>query len=57
MVIHGVKDDPVLQVSCQGPSMSSKYPHQGQEVLDTLLIMLEFRDFAQRSGIMCQEQL
>ena len=33
-------EDPVFQVSCQEPSMSFKYPHQGQGVLDTLLIML-----------------
>ena len=39
--IHDVNDDTILQVSCQEPSMSSKYPHQGQGVLDTLLIMLE----------------
>ena len=37
-VIHDIKDNPVIQVSCQKPSTSSKYPHQRQRVLDTLLM-------------------
>ena len=56
-MIHGVKDDPIHQVSCQGPSTSFKYPHKGQKVLDTLLIMLECQNFAHRSGIVYQKQL
>ena len=55
-MIQGVKDDPVLQVSCQEPYTSSKYPHQGPGVLDTLLIMIECWNFAHRLGIKCQEQ-
>ena len=35
------KDDAVLQGFSQEPSMSTKYPNQGQGVLDTHLIMLE----------------
>jgi hypothetical protein len=38
MTINDVKDDPILQVSSQEPSMSSKYRLQEQRVLDTLLI-------------------
>ena len=56
-VIHCVKDDTVLQVFCQEPSTSSKYPHQGHGVLDTLLIMLKCWNFAHRLGIECPEQL
>ena len=29
MIIHDIKDNPVLQVSCQEPSTSSKYHHKG----------------------------
>ena len=39
MTIHDVKDDPILQVSSQEPSMSSKYGLGVWEVLETLLIM------------------
>ena len=41
MMIHDVMDDPILHVPGQEPSTSSKYSHQGQGVLGTLLIMLE----------------
>ena len=41
MTIHDVKNDPILQVSSQEPSTSSKYGLQGRGVLDTLLIKLE----------------
>ena len=56
-VIYGVKNYLVLQVSCQEPIMSSKYPHQGQGFLDTLIFIQECWNFAHRSGIMYQEQL
>ena len=40
-MIHDVKDDPILQVSSQVPSESSKYDFEDGEVLEALLIMLE----------------
>ena len=40
-MIHDVKEDPILQVSSQELSTSSKYGLPGQGVLDTILIMLE----------------
>ena len=43
--IHDVKDGPVLQVSFQEPSMSSKYPHEGPPILDTLLIKISTQNF------------
>ena len=39
-VIHDFKHDPVLQVSYQEPSTSSKYPHEGPPILDTVLIKI-----------------
>ena len=56
-VIHVVKIHHVIYFPCQKPSTSSKYPPQGQEVLDTLLIMLEWWHFTNRSSIKCWEQL
>ena len=44
-VIHDIKDDPVIQVSCQEPSMFSKYPQEGPPILDTLLIKISTRNF------------
>ena len=41
MMIHDVKNEPILQVPGQEPSMSSKHGLGGQVVLDTLLTMLE----------------
>ena len=41
MTIHDVKDDPILQVSSQEPSASSKYDFEDGGVLEALLIMLE----------------
>ena len=41
MMIHDVKNDTILQVSGQEPSISSKYGLRGQVVLDTLPIKLE----------------
>ena len=41
-----VKDDPILQVSCQDLSASSKYDFK-----DTLLFMLESRNLAHKSRI------
>ena len=45
MYILDVKDDHVLQVFCQEPSTSSKYPHEGPPILDTLLIKISTRNF------------
>ena len=39
-VIHDVMEDLDLQVSSQEPLLSSKYPHEGPPVLDTLLIKI-----------------
>ena len=50
-MIHNVRDDLVLQVPCQEPSMSSKYGHQGQVVLGTLPIILESWNLAHKSRI------
>ena len=41
MRILDVKDDPVLQVFSQEPSVSSKYDFEDGGVLEALLIMLE----------------
>ena len=39
-------DDPVIQVSCQEPSMSSKYNHhEGPPILDTLIIKISTQNF------------
>ena len=38
-------DDPVLQVSNQEPSMSSKYPNSWPPILDTLIIKISTRNF------------
>ena len=46
-----VKDDHILQVSSQEPSMSSKYGLWGQGVPDSLLIMLESWNLANNSRI------
>ena len=40
-MIHDVKDDPIIQVSSQEPTMSSKYNFEDGGVLDTLLFKLE----------------
>ncbi len=32
MIIHGVEDDPILQVPGQTPSMSSKYALRGDNL-------------------------
>ena len=50
-MIQHVKDDPILQVSSQEPSTSSKYGLRGRGVLDTLLIMLESWNLAHKSRI------
>ena len=49
MMIHDVKDDPILQVPSQEPSMSCKYGLQGWGVLDTLLIVLEGWNLAHKN--------
>ena len=36
MMIHDIKDDPVLQGLGQEPYTSSMYAHEGQEIIDTL---------------------
>ena len=51
MMIYDVKEDPILQVSSQDPSTSSKYGLRSQGVLDTILIMLESWNFAHKSRI------
>ena len=38
-------DDHVIQVSCQKPSMSSEYPHEGPTLLYTLLINILTQNF------------
>ena len=48
MTIHDVKNDPILIVSGQEPSMPIKYVLQGQGVFDTLLIMLESWNLAHK---------
>ena len=40
-MIKHVKDDPILQVSSQEPSASSKYDFEDGGVLEALLNMLE----------------
>ena len=45
------KVDAILQGFSQEPSKSTKYPNQGQGVLDTHLIMLECGNLAHRLGI------
>jgi hypothetical protein len=40
-MIQHVKDDPILQVSSQDPSASSKYDFEDRGVLEALLNMLE----------------
>ena len=43
--IHDIKDNPILQVSCQEPSTSSKYPHNGLPILDTLPMEISTQNF------------
>ena len=43
--VYEVKDDPVLQVSCQEHSMSSKNTYEGSPILDTLLIKISKQNF------------
>jgi len=63
MTIQDVKNDPILQVSSQEPSTSSKYDFEDGGVLDTLLFMLECWNLAHKSKItyhddpLCQEWL
>ena len=46
MVIHEIKDDCVIQVSCQEPSKSFKYSNVGPPaILKTLLIKLSTQNF------------
>ena len=45
MIIHDIKDDHVLHVSSQEPSMSSKYPPSWSPIPDTLLIKISKRKF------------
>jgi hypothetical protein len=40
-LIQHIKDDPILQVSSQEPSASSKYDFEDRGVLEALLNMLE----------------
>ena len=40
-MIQHIKDDPILQVSSQEPSSSSKYDFEDGGVLEALLNMLE----------------
>ena len=54
-MIHDIKEKPILQVSSQEPSTSSKYGLQEQEVLDTLLIMLESWNFAHKLRTTCDD--
>ena len=55
MTIHDVKNDPILQVSSQEPSTSSKYGLHGRGVLDTLLFKLESLNFNQIVDVTCKE--
>ena len=55
VIIHDVKEKPILQVCSQKPSTSSKYGLQRQEVLDTLLFMLESWILAQKLRITYDE--
>ena len=41
MMIHDFEDDPMLQVSSQEPSVSSKYDFEDGGILEAVLIMLE----------------
>ena len=50
-MIHHIKDDPILQVSGQEPSVSSKYDFEDRGVLNTLLFMLESWNLAHKSRI------
>ena len=45
MLINEFRDDPVLQVYSQEPWTSSKYPHKGPPILDTLLIKISTQNF------------
>ena len=40
-MLYDVKDDPIIQVSSQEPSTSSKYDFEDGGVLEALLNMLE----------------
>ena len=55
MTIHDVKNDPILQVSSQQPSTSSKYGIWGCGILDTLLIMLQSLNLLHKSRIAYQD--
>ena len=44
-IIHDVRNDPVLHVSCQEPSTSSKYRPSCPHLLDTLLIEISAQNF------------
>merc|ERR1711888_11657 len=44
-IIHGVRNNHVLHVSGQEPSMSSKYPPSGPPLPDTLLIEISTQNF------------
>ena len=44
-IIHEIKDDPVLLVSNQEPSMTSKYPSSLPHILDTFLIERSTQNF------------
>ena len=63
MMIHDVKNDSILQVSSQEPSMSSEYDFEDRGVLDTLPLMPESLNLANKSRITyhddpwCQEWL
>ncbi len=57
MTFHDVKDDPILQIPDQDPSMSSKYGLQGQVVPDNLLILLESWNLAHNLRITYHEDL
>ena len=51
MTIHDVEDFPILQVSSQEPSVSSKYDFEDRGVLEALLIMLESWNLVHKSRI------
>ena len=44
-LVHDMKGNPVIQVSCKEPSMSYKYPQEGTHILDTLLIKISTQNF------------
>ena len=54
-MIHDVRNDPILHVSSQEPSTSTKYGLQGRGVLDTLLIKLETWNLAHKLRITYHE--